>query len=213
MAKVLYISANPGNEKTSFSLAVGRRFLDAYKAINPEDEVVELDLYKMSIPLIDSDIVSGWEALQSGVPFPSLNDASRQKIAALNELTAQFVGADKYIFVSPMWNLSLPPMMKAYIDTAVVAGKTYQYTPEGPVGLLGGKKGIHINARGRVYDGDLARLEFGDSYLRTIMRFIGVEMLDSVVVQGTALAPDQAEEIKRQAFRLSEDAAKRLASA
>ncbi|WP_282937268.1 NAD(P)H-dependent oxidoreductase [Paenibacillus sp. RC67] len=213
MAKVLYVSANPGKEETSFSLSIGRHFLDAYKANNPGDEVIELDLYKMSIPLIDSDVLSGWQALQKGAAFPSLSAASQQKIAAQNELTTQFVSADKYIFVSPMWSLGVPPLMKAYIDTLVKLGITYKNTSAGPVGLLEGKKGIHINARGLDYSGDLSALEFSDSYIRTIMRFMGIEMLDSIIAEGTVLASEKAEEIKQQAFRLSEAAAKLLASA
>lgn len=39
-----------------------------------------------------------------------------------------------------MWNLSFPPVLKAYIDAVAVAGKTFKYTPEGPVGLLTDKK-------------------------------------------------------------------------
>ena len=39
-----------------------------------------------------------------------------------------------------MWNLSFPPVLKAYIDTITVAGKTFKYTAEGPQGLLTDKK-------------------------------------------------------------------------
>ena len=35
-----------------------------------------------------------------------------------------------------MWNLSFPPVLKAYIDAITVAGKTFKYTAEGPQGLL-----------------------------------------------------------------------------
>ncbi|MCC3372535.1 FMN-dependent NADH-azoreductase [Cohnella sp. REN36] len=213
MAKVLYITANPRREEASFSLTVGRHFLEAYKAVSPADEVVELDLYRLPIPLIDADIVNGWDALQQGAAFPSLIEDARRKIAALGQLTDQFSSADKYIFVTPMWNLGLPPMMKAYLDAVVIPDKTYRYTPQGPIGLLEGRKGIHINARGRVYDGDLARLEFGDSYMKTIMRFVGVQMLDSIVVQGTILEQGGAEELKRLAFGQCEEAVRILATA
>ncbi|UJF33531.1 NAD(P)H-dependent oxidoreductase [Paenibacillus hexagrammi] len=211
MSKVLYITANPANEETSFSLSVGRAFLNTYKSLNPSDEIVELDLYNMSIPLIDADILAGWGALRSGTAFEALSEVQQQKVAALDALTNQFVEADSYIFVTPMWNLGLPPLMKAYIDTVIVAGKTFKYTAEGPVGLMKGKKGVHINARGGIYSGDLASIEFGDSYLKTIMGFIGVEMVDSIVAEGMAYAPDKAQEIKEAAISLSENAAKALA--
>jgi FMN-dependent NADH-azoreductase len=112
-----------------------------------------------------------------------------------------------------MWNLGMPPLLKAYIDTVIIAGKTFKYTAEGPVGLLEGRKGIHIQARGGAYSGELAALEFGDSHLITIMTFIGVQMLDSVIAEGMAYAPDKAEDIKNAAIQLGEAAAKELAFA
>ena len=43
------------------------------------------------------------------------------------------VEADKYIFAAPMWNLSIPAILKAYIDYISVTGITFKYTAEGPV--------------------------------------------------------------------------------
>ncbi|MCI3927084.1 NAD(P)H-dependent oxidoreductase [Paenibacillus sp. TRM 82003] len=211
MTKVLYIVANPSSEEVSYSLSIGRAFLNAYKAASPSDEIVELNLYDMSIPLIDSDVLKAWEALRGGASFDALTADQQQKVSTLDALTEQFMSADKYIFVSPMWNLGLPPMLKAYIDTVVVAGKTFKYTAQGPVGLLEGKQGIHINARGGSYSGEAAAFEFGDSYLKAIMGFIGVQMLDSIVAEGMAYAPDNAQTIKSTAIRLAESAAKELA--
>lgn len=46
MATVLYITAHPLNPEESYSLAVGKQFIGAYREANPTDEVVHLDLYK-----------------------------------------------------------------------------------------------------------------------------------------------------------------------
>lgn len=48
--------------------------------------------------------------------------------------------ADKYIIQSSMWNLGIQPLLKAYFDTIMSAGKTFKYTSEGPEGLMKGKK-------------------------------------------------------------------------
>ena len=50
MAKVLYITAHPNDETQSFSMAAGKAFIDTYKEVNPNDEVVHIDLYKENIP-------------------------------------------------------------------------------------------------------------------------------------------------------------------
>ncbi|MFH7407533.1 NAD(P)H-dependent oxidoreductase, partial [Pseudomonas syringae group genomosp. 7] len=92
-----------------------------YKEHNSSDEVVHIDLYKENIPHIDADVFSGWGKLQSG---SELSSHEQEKVNRLAELSEQFVGADKYVFVTPMWNFSFPPVMKAYLDSVAVAGKS-----------------------------------------------------------------------------------------
>lgn len=39
-------AAHPLDSQSSFSLAVGEEFIEAYRQANPTDEVVHLDLYQ-----------------------------------------------------------------------------------------------------------------------------------------------------------------------
>jgi FMN-dependent NADH-azoreductase len=134
MVHILYITAHPHNETQSYSMAVGKAFIESYKQINPNDEVTHLDLYKENIPHIDADVFSGWGKLRSGQGFEELTAEEKEKVGRLNELSEQFIAADKYVFVTPLWNFSFPPIMKAYLDSVAVAGKTFKYTEEGPIG-------------------------------------------------------------------------------
>src|ERR1700730_14527607 len=79
MAKVLYITAHPHDHQTSFSLAVGKEFVETYREINPTDEVIHLDLYNLEIPPIDADVFSGWGKLRSGASFDQLSDNEKAK--------------------------------------------------------------------------------------------------------------------------------------
>ncbi|MDT3425781.1 FMN-dependent NADH-azoreductase [Paenibacillus forsythiae] len=208
MSTVLYITAHPNDHHTSYSLAVGKEFIEAYRGANPADEVVHLDLYKLDIPVIDADVFSGWGKLQSGSGFDQLSAAEQAKVARLGEIVDQFVAADKYVFVSPMWNFSFPPVLKAYIDAVSVAGKTFQYSANGPVGLLTGKKGLHIQASGGVYsEGPAAGFESGFSYLKKISQFFGMDSFEGIFVEGTAAAPDQAQTIKEKAIAKAKETA------
>jgi FMN-dependent NADH-azoreductase len=104
MATVLYITAHPHDETQSYSMAVGKEFIEAYREANPKDEVIYLDLYKENLPYIDADVFSGWGKLRSGSAFDQLSETEKQKVGRLGQLTDQFVAADKYVFVTPMWN-------------------------------------------------------------------------------------------------------------
>jgi FMN-dependent NADH-azoreductase len=209
MAQVLYITAHPHDDKVSYSMAAGKAFIDSYKEANPNDEVVHIDLYKENIPQIDVDVFSGWGKLQSGKGFEELSEDEKAKVGRLSELSEQFVAADKYVFVTPLWNFSFPPVMKAYLDSVAVAGKAFKYTAEGPIGLLSDKKAIHIQARGGIYSkGPAAEMEMGHRYLTVLMQFFGVPSFEGLFVEGHNAMPDKAEEIKADAIARAKDKAK-----
>ncbi|WP_183586999.1 NAD(P)H-dependent oxidoreductase [Paenibacillus rhizosphaerae] len=209
MATVLYITAHPLNPEESYSLAVGKEFIDAYREANPTEEVVHLDLYKENIPQIDADVLRGWGKLRSGSSFDRLSEAERSKVARLEEILNQFVAADKYVFVSPMWNFSVPPVLKAYTDATSIPGRTFKYTENGPVGLLPGKKALHIQASGSVYsEGSLAPIEMGHSYMKKILQFYGIES-EAIFVEGTAVS-EHAPFVKEKAIAQAKEAAKRF---
>lgn len=206
MANVLFITAHPHDGSQSYSMAVGEAFIKAYQESNQNDKVTRLDLYKENIPHIDNDVFSGWGKLQQG---GELSPQEKQKVGRLSELCDQFVSADKYVFVTPMWNFSFPPVMKAYIDSVCVAGKTFKYTEQGPVGLMKDKKALHIQARGGIYsEGPAASLEMGHRYLTVIMQFFGVPSFDGLFIEGHNQFPEQAEDLKKEAIKRAEELAK-----
>lgn len=211
VATILYITANPKSVEESFSLSVGEEFINAYRENHPDDEVIRLDLYKIDVPFIDTDVFSGWGRLQQGTSFDELSADEKQKVSTINQLTDQFIAADKYVFVTPFWNFSYPPKMKAYIDNIAIAGKTFKYTAAGPVGLLTDKKALHIQARGGVYsEGPAKEMEFGDRHLRTVLGFMGVPEIETIAVEGMAAFPDQAQEIKQKAIQRALEYAKQF---
>lgn len=201
MTEILYITAHPHDESVSYSMAAGRAFIESYRETHPDHRITPVDLYKESIPHIDADVFSGWGKLRSGTEFNQLPPQEQAKVGRLGELSDQFVAADKYVFVTPLWNFSFPPLMKAYLDAVAVAGKTFKYTEQGPIGLLTDKKALHIQARGGYYsEGPAAELEMGHRYLGIMMRFFGVPSFDGLFIEGHNAQPDRAQEIKEQAI-------------
>ncbi|MBD8071432.1 FMN-dependent NADH-azoreductase [Bacillus sp. PS06] len=208
MARVLYITAHPHDDTASYSMAVAKEFIETYKQVNSGDEIVHLDLYKEDVPQIDVDVFSGWGKLRTGTDFDQLTADEKAKVGRMNELCEQFINADKFVFVTPFWNFSFPPVMKAYLDAVSVAGKTFKYTEQGPVGLLTDKKALHIQARGGIYsEGPAAAMEMGHRYLEIMMQFYGVPSFEGLFIEGHAAMPDKAEEIKANAIARAKDLA------
>jgi FMN-dependent NADH-azoreductase len=196
MAKVLYITANPKAVEDSFSLRAGAAFLEAYKASNPGDEIIHFDVFAQSFQSVDGDILAAYGVLGSGKTFADLSPVQQQKLGAMGTVVDQFVAADKYVFVTPLWDFGVPAPLKAYIDAVAVAGKTFKYTAEGPVGLLENKKALVIQASGGAWSQEpLASLEAGSRFLRNILGFFGVTDSQTLFVEGTAADPANAENI------------------
>jgi len=211
MLKVLYITANPKTKENSFSLSVGNDFLETYKRVNPHDEITTLDLYKTEVPLIDEIVFSAWGKFAKGITFEQLTSEEQNKVVAMNNLLEQFLAADKYVFVTPLWNFTIPPKMKAYLDNICIVNKTFKYTENGPVGLLTDKKAVHIQARGGVYStGPAVDYELGDRYINTILSFIGITHKQSIIVEGMNATPDKADEIKAKAISKAKEVAQRF---
>ncbi|MGV1055008.1 FMN-dependent NADH-azoreductase [Clostridium perfringens] len=170
MSKVLYIKANIKNEGESRTFKVSDSFVEEYKKNNPEDEIITLDLYKENIDFLRADDL--------GKLFGPKDEESKNN--SILKYAYQFADADKYIIAAPMWNLSFPARLKAYIDYVSVSGITFKYTAEGPVGLLNNKKAVHIVSRGGGYDN--SPYEMGDRYLRTILGFFGIKDIETISI-------------------------------
>lgn len=171
MSKLLYIKANIKSEGESRTFKVSDNFIEEYKKKNPEDEVIVLDLYKENIDFLRAEDL--------GKIFGPKDEESKKN--PILKYAYQFAEADKYVIASPMWNLSIPAILKAYIDYVSVTGITFKYTAEGPVGLLQGKKAVHIVSRGGEYAN--APYEMGDRYLRTILGFFGISEIETIAVE------------------------------
>lgn len=171
MSKVLYIKANIKKEGESRTFKVADSFIEEYKKNNPEDEIVVLDLYKENIDFLRPEDLGGI--------FGPKDETSKHH--PILKYAYQFADADKYIIAAPMWNLSIPAILKAYIDYISVTGITFKYTEKGPEGLLKNKKAVHIVSRGGEYNN--TPYEMGDRYLRTILGFFGIQEVETIAVE------------------------------
>jgi FMN-dependent NADH-azoreductase len=101
--------------------------------------------------------------------------------------------ADIIVIGAPMYNFSVPSQLKGWIDRVCVAGRTFQYGPNGPQGLLPeSKKVVIASTRGGVYTGDspAAALEHHESYLRGVLGFIGLTNVTIIRAEGLNLGEE-----------------------
>ena len=103
----------------------------------------------------------------------------------------EFLAADTVVIGAPMYNFTIPTQLKAWLDRIIVAGKTFRYTAEGPVGMAAGKRVIIAVSRGGFYGADtpIAAMEHVETYLNQLFNFIGIQP-EFVVAEGVSVSPE-----------------------
>lgn len=192
MGKVLYIKANAKPEGQSRTYKISDAFIGEYKKLHPDDEIITLDLYKEGIRLLTIDDVNS-------VFGPKSEESKNHPIL---KYAYQFKEADKYVVAEPLWNLSVPAILKAYIDYICVTGITFKYTEQGPVGLCTGKKAVNITSRGGQYSTEPnSNYEMGDRYLRTIFGFLGITDFTTISADGLDIIVNDVQAILDSAIK------------
>ncbi|MFC4653147.1 FMN-dependent NADH-azoreductase [Lactococcus nasutitermitis] len=209
MSTLLVILSHPHTTDFSYSLATADKFIASYKLANPNDTIIIRDLFdeENPVPALSNEVFSAWT--KQKFTTEALTAVETKLLEAHTEFLDEFLVADKYVFVNPMYNHFLPAELKQYIDVTAVARKTFRYTENGPEGLLKGKKALHIQAAGGYYHDEngmpLANShDFGSAYLQATMRLYGLGTPESLYVEGYARYPERAEEIKAATFAKAE---------
>ncbi|EJS69244.1 FMN-dependent NADH-azoreductase [Bacillus cereus] len=193
MTTVLFVKANNRPANQSVSVKLYYAFLASYKESHPNETVVEVDLYNEELPYVGVDMINGTFKSSRGL---DLTAEEAKAVAVADKYLDQFLAADKVVFGFPLWNLTIPAVLHTYIDYLNRAGKTFKYTSEGPVGLIGNKKIALLNASGGVYsEGPKAPMEMAVKYVASMMGFFGAKDIEKIVIEGHNQFPDKAEEI------------------
>jgi FMN-dependent NADH-azoreductase len=206
MKKVLYIQASPRGED-SFSIAAANAFIDAYRKIHPDDEIVTNNLFDMSLPAYDENVLGAKYAAMQGKP-PL--EEHRKAWQAVEETIEAFKSADKYVFAVPMWNFSIPYRLKHYMDIIIQPGRTYAYTPEdGTTGLVPDRPVFIVYARGGLYPrgSEMEHLDFQIPFFKTLLNFIGLRNIETVTIDATLGSAQSAEANLDNAIRKAKDIA------
>jgi FMN-dependent NADH-azoreductase len=192
MSKLLYIEASPRGERSKSS-KVAKAFVDAYKKTHPEDSVEHINLWKISLPSFDGDMLEAKYAVLGGQSHSPEQAAAWKTVSDMAEV---FKSADKYLISVPMWNFGLPYKLKHYFDIITQPGLTFSFTPqEGYKGLVTGKA-VVIYARGGAY-GEGSGAEAYDLQSKSLamhLGFIGITDQANILVEPTLAAPDAVDQ-------------------
>lgn len=178
---LLHLDASPRGERSS-SRRLGQKFLTSWRHAHPNSRVIVRDIGREPPPFVTEAWVEGAYA-----PAEQQSTAARNAIAVSNAYVDELLSAHEIVITTPMYNLTVPAALKAWIDQIVRAGRTFGKTEKGFQGLVQGKRVIVMVASGSDFRLTTpgGAYNFLEPYLRAIFGFIGITQIEFVYAHST----------------------------
>lgn len=176
MTRVLQLNTSILGDN-SVSSALIDKLTARLQAAGERLDITLRDFSQQAIPHIDGEWL---QALMT--PEADRSEAQQVKVDFSDQLIAELQAADVLIIGLPMYNFSVPSMLKAWNDHVARAGATFKYTDSGPVGLLDDKKVFLVTAMGGIHKvggGDFLR-----PYMKQFLGLMGLSDITFITAAG-----------------------------
>lgn len=177
--KILHLISSPRGS-ASMSLQLGNAIVEKLQATNPGSEVNARDLTSTPFPHLEEVHLQSF--------FTPAEDRSPELIEAVknsDDAIAELKGSDVIVIDTPMYNFGITSTLKTWIDHIARAGQTFRYDENGAEGLVKDKKVyVSISSGGIYSSGPMKAYDFTESYLRSVLGFMGMVDLKVFRVEG-----------------------------
>ena len=177
MSSLLHIEVSPAGEH-SVSRAISAEFLAAWKEKNADGTIISRDLALNPVPHLDG------EAIFAGyTPEDQRSSSMVAKHKYRHELISEITGVDEILISAPMWNWSVPSVLKAYIDQIIIPGTLDGSGADG----LKGKKVTFVVSQGGSYSAGAPRhgWDYETGYLKQFATALGATDVEVILAELT----------------------------
>jgi FMN-dependent NADH-azoreductase len=196
--KILQINSSARTEG-SHSTRLANALVERVRAVHGDTALAVRDLSRTPHPVLDEAALQALFA-----PAEQRTPEQAARVALDDALIAEIQGADVIVLGVPMYNFGVPAQLKNWIDAIARARVTFQYTDQGPEGLLKDKKVYVALTRGGQYRNTPADTQV--PYLQTIFSFLGLTDVQFVYAEGLAMGPEAEQQALASAQTQIEDA-------
>lgn len=147
-----------------------------------------------SIPVVTRDLGAGVSLLNEPTvraaftPPDARSDEDVANLAEGQELIDELKAAGTIVISMPIYNFSAPASLKAWADLIARVGVTFQYTENGPVGLVDDRQVFLIVTSGGVPIGSPA--DWATGWMRQFLGFLGITNVTVVEAGGLSTDPE-----------------------
>ena len=186
MKALILDSAVTGDASVSRKLTA--QFARQLKQRDPSARIATRDLGANPVPHLLPETVLGIRATAT-------TEAEKAALALSDELVDELRDIDLLVIGAPMYNFGIASGLKTWFDHILRAGVTFQYTENGPVGLLPVKKAVVIETRGGLYsEGPAVAMDSQEPHLRTLLGFMGITDVTFIRAEKLGFGPDAVKE-------------------
>ena len=186
--KLLNIQSS-ARQEGSKSRLLSQKFIETLKSHHPQIQCKQRD--------VGTEPPNHVNQLWTKANYFDPEKRTEEMVEALSEsenLIAELYWADYILLGIPMYNLSVPATFKAYIDNIVRIDRTFAFNPQDQTfqGLLTAKKALVITTSAADFTPGtpLEALNFCETYVRSILNFVGIEDIHIVSVPNQFM-PDE----------------------
>ena len=190
---ILQINSS-GRKSGSLTRQVSDLVVSKLSKNNPELMVNQRDL-ATGLPFVDEQ----W--IDANFTDPEQRSHTHNETLCFSDdLVKELQQAEHIVIASPIYNFSIPAVLKAWIDMVARAKLTFEYTANGPVGLLQNKKAILVMASGGVPIG--SDWDYASGYLKHALGFLGIT--DVTVIDATKINLDATDNLSEAMLQINE---------
>ncbi|MDC0887051.1 NAD(P)H-dependent oxidoreductase [Altererythrobacter sp.] len=175
MSTILHVTASIRGEE-SVTRTLSSTLVDGLVARSGA-AVITRDLAANDLPYIDTDRFAA-----HSTPYADRSHEQAELATIADTLIKELQQADMIVFGVPIYNFSVPATVKAWADLVARAGTTFNYTANGPVGALEGKKAFIAAASGGTPVG--SDMDFMTPWLTFFLGFLGIKDVQIVAADG-----------------------------
>ena len=189
---------------------VAQAFFSTLNGVAPQIEVDTYDLYASPPPYFDYPMYRFlWYPLTKSGYEPTPREEAAGQL--LSEHSARFNGAHMLALTAPVWNYSIPAILKAWIDVTITPNFSFRFVGNGREPLHQIKRLVFFLSCG----GTMGRGKLRESLMNQLLAtfaFIGITEVTTVFVEGQdpSLYPDYRQR-ERYAIEQAESLAREIA--
>ena len=176
--KTLLVKYTPREERSS-----SKKLLDAFKNEIKNSEIEILDLC-IDVPnLFNPESINAY--IHRNYLKEGLSQEQKKSLEKMDRMTHQVQSADVVVIAFPMHNFSMPASVKAWFDSIMLKGQTWDAANGKYFGLMGGKKALIIVSSGGFYTSDpMIHWEHAMSLAKIEFQFMGFSDVRGILNEG-----------------------------